>query len=254
MIQYRKNITKAVATMALVASVATPGLSFAQSASSTSPSTSVKAFCANVDAFAQKINTKLTEKQTSYDEKKQERIDKINTKQSEREAALEKKRGEWDGKRLEAFTKVEVKATTDAQKQAVTVYENTVKQAVSTKRASVDSAISTFNTGVSSLITSRKSAVDGLIATFSASVTAATNLVKTECAGGVSSADARAHLETAVKAARATLKSSVAALPKVKISIQQLATARKATVTTAESTFKTTVEQAKATLKVAFGK
>jgi len=137
--------SKAVALVSLM-SVAglllAPVSSLALDRATTTPKTSP--VCTNLTTSTAKITTnldtlqaKVTQAQTSQDQKQTVDWQQVDQKVS---AA----RSTADTARINDFTKLEAKATTAAQKQAVTAYELAVHNAVTTRRAAADTAPPNF--------------------------------------------------------------------------------------------------------------
>ncbi len=232
---------KVLSVFALIATVVVPVSSFAATATTTLKGD----FCTNVDSIASKTNVLLA--------KKQSQADALKAKEVSAGSKLYAKRDQWNNNRDGHFSKLEAKAKTDAQKQIVATYEATINTGVATKRAAIDSAIATFSTGVSQLIDGRKTGIDGALATLTQSVDTLVATAKSECANGVTSKDAKAHLQTGITSAKATFKTSVEQLPKVKDEVAALQVARKTSISATEATFKTLVSQATQDLKTALG-
>jgi len=90
------------------------------------------------------------------------------------------------------------------------------------------------------------------VATFKSSVDAAVTKAKTDCDAGVTPATARQTFTASVKTAKDKLRSYIQALDKIGPQVEALAKTRNDAVRAANQTFKTTLEQAQATLKAAF--
>ncbi len=210
-------------------------------------------FCVNVETTTGKISQKILDKEAKINEIKTARLDKLAQKQAERDTKLEETRAKWDANRQTLYTKLEEKAKTDDQKQAVANYKATVESAVTARRALVDDAISTFRSDVKQAIEDKTAVNTDAIEAFKNAVDSAITKAKSDCAGGVLPQTVRQELTSAIKAARETLKSEVQAKGELGKAIQALIETKKQAVEKAVSDFKATEESARQELKQAFG-
>ncbi len=247
-----KNNLKYIGVFALVAVIILPTTTFAARSESTVRNAGTQ-FCATLDKRATEVNSKIDDKKEKLDIRQHDRLNKKSADRSERDTKLEMHRDGWDDHRGERITKLEAKATTDAQKAAVAQFNTTMTAAINARRSAIDTAISTFRTGVDSITGTRVSAVDTAIATFKTARQSALEKAKTDCAAGVDSKTAKATFEASMKAALNTFKAAKTAVIK-KNDVTVLSQARKAAIEKAVADFKVTMDAAQATLKLAFPK
>lgn len=250
-----RNLSKAVAAAALVASVAAPNILYGQTQQAVNKvvtTTDVNNFCAKISTLSGELAKTVTQKMGDYETRKQDRISKVKGRQTDRNKKITDKRSEWDSERTQHFAGIQAKAKTDEQISAVSEYESTVKAAVNTKRAKVDAAIKTYNDGISALLNSRVDGLDGALDGFKDKVDAAVLDAKNACAAGGDPAEAKSKLKAVIEQNKNSLKDSVKVLPAVKADVEKLQANRKAAISVAEMEFKTAVEKAQTTLKAAF--
>ncbi|HEY6737032.1 MAG TPA: hypothetical protein VI322_04935 [Candidatus Saccharimonadia bacterium] len=151
------------------------------------------------------------------------------------------------------FAELEVKATTDDQKAAVTEFEAAIKAAVAARRAAVDAADNTFKQGLLDANATRQAALKAAAADYRAAVQAALDAAKASCAAGTSPATVRDTLKSALDAARAKLEAARKAAGKGDTNLDALKAARKAAVDKANADFRAAVKAALTKLRAALG-
>lgn len=245
-----KTFTK-VLTLTLATSLLAPVVSFAQ----TTPGANVtpsKLFCSKIDQVVAPIDQRFAEREAKLQAKRQETADNLTKKISDRDAHLAEVRATADANRKAEYAKLEARATTDAQKQAVAAFEATTDAAIAARKAAVDSAISMLRQNVAQAIATRKAAVDTATNTFKTAKTAAIQKAKTDCAAGVDAKTVRDTFKASMKTAQNKLKSDYQAIDKVKGSFETIRTEKKQALDKAFADFKTTMEKARTDLKLAF--
>lgn len=252
-----KKVTFAVLSAAVLVA---PGLASAQTDININAGGSVRSdlknangvtnFCTNLTTAAASVQTALTEKETKLITNQNNLTTKLTNKEADRDKKSQDKRTESDSHREQNFAKLSVKATTDAQKQAVATFEATVNAAVTARRTAIDAALAKFRTDLAALIKTRQTAVDAAAATFKTSVTAAITKAQTACTKSDADPKAiRTQLILDLKAARDAFKSNRKAQNSLKPQIQALEKTKNAAIKKAVEDFKTTVSKARATLK-----
>lgn len=227
------------------------GPAFAQVGTSTSAGRA-QISCERLTQFADQVMTRLAEHEQKYGERYTERLSKINGREVEQDARLVNRRGEQTEQRSEWYTKLEVKATTDAQKAAVAIFRSTIDVAITTRRAAVDKAVADFRIGLDAVIAARKATLDGIAATFTTSMNTALAKAKTDCAAQVDPRTVRETLRVALEAARVKFQTDKTAAEKARTTIEALRVTRRTAIKNALDAFRATAEQARAQLKAAF--
>lgn len=232
--------------MAMAINLFSPALIFAQE------TPTPKGFCTRVNEFTSRIDERITDREAKLQAKRQERANNLVEQKNKRDTLRSKNRVGRDENRQEHYTKLESRATTDAQKQAVVVFKTTVEAAVSARKAVVDNAIKAFRQSVDQSIASRKSAVDGAINTFKNAKIAAVEKAKADCAARVDPRTVRETFRTNMKAAQDKFKSDRQAIETLKDTFEPIRTARKQAVEKAIADFKMIMEKARTDLKATF--
>jgi hypothetical protein len=241
-----KKILTIVLGLAIATNLFLPVASFAQT------TTVANRFCTNIDKILSPIDQRIADREGKLQAKRQEISDNLAKRINERDAKKLENRNVRDDNRDAQYAKLEAKATTDAQKQAVASFKTTVESAVSARKATVDSAIQALRQSVDQSITARKSAVDAAINAFKNSRTAAMEKAKADCVAGVDAKTVRETYRTSMKAAQDKFKSDFQAIEKLKGSFETVRAERKQAVEKAIADFKVVMEKARADLKTAF--
>lgn len=158
-----------------------------------------------------------------------------------------------DEARFADYSKLEAKAKTASQSEAIRAYENSVNAAVDVRRTSYDEARNVFRTGVKIAIEGRRSIVNGQVNDFRASVNLAIEDAKTDCVDAkITKATTRLAFVDALKAAQNTFKNVRGDDLKVKEQVKPLVDARVASFAAANQAFQTSMSLAKSALVAAF--
>jgi hypothetical protein len=252
-----KQIFNILATAALT--VAMPASALAVDARPTDPKpnerqTSSLSCGAGLLAAKTKANDSVGGKTKELESKKTEHEAKKSKLQTDRKATVDERKVSADKLRDEEFTKIDAQATTEAQKQAATIFKATVKTAMEARRGSYEQARETFKTGVDAAVASHKTQTTSQVTGYKAAVDAAFAKATTACqATNPDTAAIMASLKTELSNARKTFKDGRQSDTKVSADIKVLVEARKKSMTEANALFKDTVTKARETLKAAWG-
>lgn len=207
--------------------------------------------CANLDTFVSKTTDRMINQESKFQKHYDEKFLKVADREKKQDEKLSGIRLKQDDTRDARYTKLDERAETDAQKQAVANFKAAMASAIEVRRAAVDKAITDFRAGLKSAIDSRKSSTDGIIAVFKSSVTAALDKAKADCTGGTDVKTVRQTLKADLKTAREKFVSDRKAIDKLKVSAEQLLVTRKTAFEKAMADFKVAAEKARADLKAA---
>lgn len=210
-------------------------------------------FCSRFADHAATIATNMGERKNAFEDRKANRAGTVDENRDNRDGKLEDKRSDADARRSEMYAKLESKANTDDEKDAVDDFKKTIEKAVDVRRDAVNAAIADFRTGADAAAATRKDDVEAMADAFTKAVNAAVEKAKSDCASGATPATVRTNFQAALKVARENLQADRSASEKLKTQIQVLADARKVSIEKALSSFKATLELAKGDLKKAFG-
>jgi hypothetical protein len=224
---------------------------FAQ-ATTTPPRGGKENFCTRIAATAAQIDQRYSQRQLSLEARRSARRTSLAERReryAEKRAELRKK---WETKRAEMIGKLEEKAGTDARQRALTKFKTAMAAAEAARKAAVDAVQKAFREGLDKLIAERKAAEDALVKAFRATVRAAFQKAKDDCAGGADPAAVRETLKASLEAAKKKFQEDRKALEPIGAKVKDLVEARKAAYKKALDDFKAAAEKARADLKAAF--
>lgn len=228
-----------------------PSLVFAQNGNQ-GVEQKIKNFCNQLSNLTSRVDQRASGLGEKLQLKRNEIQNKIQERRENRDVKLEQVREKWDANREEHFTKLEEKAQTEEQKQAVIDFKKAVKDAITARRLAIDTAIDDFKAGTDQAIAERKSAIDKLSDEYESAVKEAITKATTDCASGASAATIRQNLANDLKAARDKFNSEKQALDKLQVEKDQLIAEKKAAFDKAISDFKVAMEKARNDFKNSF--
>jgi hypothetical protein len=209
--------------------------------------------CERITERAGAFQQKAGDQENQIKTRNTARLTNWTTKENEQDAKLAGLRMAWDANLKNQFSALEVNAQTDAQKTAVTNFETITNAAVATRRLAVDSAIKTFRAGMQNTITTRQGQLDQLVSTSATSRQTLWSKAEADCAAGVDAKTVMANLKSGLQAIRTQTQTDKQNVVKTNTVVATLVAARKAAFDKAFSDFKATMEQARISLKKAFG-
>ncbi|MEP7162430.1 MAG: hypothetical protein ABI747_01560 [Candidatus Moraniibacteriota bacterium] len=208
-----------------------------------------EAFCADFTSTQAKIAKEFSEKRGKLDVFLKDKDQNLDDERNARDAKLEEARSKADQRRSEWYLRLEARAKTDDEKDAVTKFKQTVEKAVENRRESIDDAIADFRKSVDSALTSRQSSMETTRDAFQAAMDVALEQVKTDCDNNLTTVNIKKKFKDNLKVARAKLSSDKTNLDKVHDDIQTLATARRTIIKKAQVDFDAALASATAELK-----
>lgn len=251
------NLMRGGSVLGVAALLSIPSVSMAlgsrDGATTTADTTKTSPFCTNLSTDISNINSRMTSLESKVSQAWTQQDQKLMAEAQTVDQKVAADRQAADTQRQADFTKLEAKATTGSEQQAVQTYETTVNNAVSTRRAAYDAARQTFRSGLAADVTSRHSTVTDQSDTFQVSVNAAISTAQASCASDPSGgAAARTAFVASLKSAREAFEGDRSGDQKVKQQAQQLAATRDATFRSADQAFKASMQTARQTLDKAF--
>jgi hypothetical protein len=210
-------------------------------------------FCSKFSEKASTIAERLAERQTKVTNFINEHESSLGERRDNRDANLADLRSKADQKRSEWYVRLQDRADTDAQKDAVLKFKQTVEDAVDTRRETVNDAIAAFRNGVDTAIAGRKDDMKSARDKFKTSVDAAVAKVKTDCDNGETTVTIRSNFKTSLQMAREALKTDKNNVDKVGAQVKALADGRSAIVKKAIADFNAALQKALADLKQVLG-
>lgn len=192
------------------------------------------------------------------------RLDELKSKETAREARrleqwnkhlanLDQKRAEQDARIAAHTVKLNDKAQSDDQRQAVVVFQSAVQAAIQARRTAVDAALDAFRKGIADALAARKSGVEKALDDFTVAFKAAASKAEVDCASGIAPRTVRTTFTSAVKTTRASLTAARKAGNNFGETMKQLTAAKKVALDKAQGDFKAALEKAKVDLKAAIG-
>lgn len=211
-------------------------------------------FCANLSTIAAKVTANIPKREDFRNQKLDAGMSKVGDRLQLRLTKIDDKRETWDADRKARYAKLEAAAKTPEQQAAVKTFESTIDAAVATRHSAVDAAVATFQKGVNDLLSSRQAQMDAAFATLTSSTQAAIAKATASCAtSAVDVSAVRTQFVADMKAANDAFRTAVKPT-NIRSSMEALRATRDAAIRNATESFKTTMQQATATLKAAFGR
>jgi hypothetical protein len=113
-------------------------------------------FCERFGATADKMLEKMEQHRNRYTERREERTQNREERADAADSRLSQIRSNQDAKRNESYQRLEGVADTDAKKAALKKFQETVEEAVETRRDAVDAAMNSFREGVQGSVSGGK--------------------------------------------------------------------------------------------------
>ncbi len=208
--------------------------------------------CVAVERMQVSLGEQWRNLQLRLDVKRDEIIAKINIEEKNRDQDVSIERDREDAKIANINADLKIVADTDAEHAAIVVFQADIRAAVTARRKALDAANTTFRAGIKAAHESRRIAVAAAIKKYSTAINAAFAKAKADCARSVAPATVKEQLAASVRAAKLTLQADLQAIDTMGKRVQPLITARRAAHAKAQADFQTSLEAAKAKLKLVF--
>lgn len=209
-------------------------------------------FCGRFAETTGNIAEKMSGVRTEIDELKGNREATMEDRRDTRDESLNGIRSMQDARRVEWYAKLEARATTDRQKDAVREFEKTVDASVETRRDAVDAAIAVFRSGVDSLVSGKKNSAEAAADTFQGAVDAAVAKAKADCEAGKDPETIRNTFRASLKKAKTELTASRKSVEGIGGQVDALAKVRNESIRKAVEAFDASLKAATEKLKTAF--
>ncbi len=213
---------------------------------------SKESICLQIDTLSTQKIADAEDKQTKFQERYTEEVNKLADNQTKADAELQTKRDEAESLLFQKITAFSEEASTTEQKDAISHFQDALKTARDSRKTALDTAIKTFRDGVASTSDMRKGLINDALLSFQTSVASAFEKAKTDCANNISPDVVRTNLRLAITTAQEKLKSDKLVVLKVGTSIDLLIKVRKQSVAKAVVDYKLTIRKAKANLRLGF--
>lgn len=238
----------------LLPAFALAALPVRQNTQGTASSTPAVNFCTTLPQLTAQINNRLAQSTTNLQNRQQEIQTKVQERQTTRTQQLTQARIKANQDRQVIYQQLMAKATTDAQKQAVITFQNTIEAAVTTRQTAVDAARQAYWSALDNALVSRKTAVDTARQNFFSAVQTALTTASSQCTAGTAPATVRQTFQAALQTAKTQFSANRKAVDKIGPQVKALVQTRNTAIKKAMDDFKKTAEQARLTLKTAFAK
>ncbi|MBU1132627.1 hypothetical protein KKC32_05295 [Patescibacteria group bacterium] len=206
-------------------------------------------FCDKFSAWTEKVKNRIVENDAKLENWRAQNLNKRMERLTAQDGKSEQNRKRWDENRTNHFSKLEEKAQTDEQRQALIKFQESVNAAVSARRASMDAAKSAFREGISAKLQARKSKTDEVISAYRNGIDGIIEKINADCDTGADQKELRTTGMSALKNAKTKFQSDRKAIEKVNVSLETLLSTRKKAMEKAQADFKSALEKAKEELK-----
>ncbi|MCL5435654.1 MAG: hypothetical protein M1275_01070 [Patescibacteria group bacterium] len=213
--------------------------------------TAAAAVCARIDAFMEKLQAGLGQANTNLAQVRTERSYNLQNRAEQNDEKLNKIRDTAETNREQFYEKLQARATSDGQKQAVETFRNTVEAAVQVRRTAVDAAIEAFRQGLKEAVQTRQETTERTRTAFQTAVQAAEAEAKANC-GTLDAQTVRTQLLSDLQKARTQLRANIKVANQVQTTLQQLKQTRRQAIKKAIDTFHAAFQAALSDLKAAF--
>jgi len=244
------NRLRALVSALLLTSLFVPGLA---SAAVSPNDVRGNLLCSQLSTLATNVEQRLGETKSQLDAMRSRRDAMLTKLRGDRQDTLENKKMQADAARQQHIVTLNGLADTDAQKAAVTAFQNAVDQAVNARIASVKTANDVFQKGLDAAIAARKTQADTITRKYADAVKAAIAKAEADCAANQTQATVRSTLTSALQKARTQFMTDRQTIVKIDTTVKTLVDARGRTVQKARQDFVAAIQKAREDLRSAFG-
>ncbi|MDD4989094.1 MAG: hypothetical protein PHV42_01575 [Candidatus Pacebacteria bacterium] len=245
------NIFKKIIWSALLLStVFSPVLLSAETASTT-PDTG-KGICVQISAWSEKKMAAVLDKQTKFEANYALELKKQQDKQTAADTILQNERDAADQAFQREVSTLSSQASSTAEVQAITAFQNSVESARNIRKAGIDAAIKAFRDGVSAALDLRKATIDTAILNFQTSIKTALDKAQADCMNSVAGETIRANLKLAFDTAQQKLLADKLSAIKIGASADSLTKIRRDSIKKILSDYKVAIRKAKVDLRIVF--
>ena len=201
---------------------------------------------------AQQIQTRLTERISKLTQKRNATEDNIQARVEKRTTQRTQRQASWETKKEIVWDKLEAKASTDEQKAAVAKFIETVQTAVKTKNTAINSIITETHAALQTRNNERRGQIDSQINKYKNTVASISSQISKDCEAGKNAGEIREYYKTQMKQARDKFQNREKNSEEFKAGVNSLRETKKAEIQKIIETFKQTVEDAKTELLKTF--
>lgn len=243
----RTGATTLVLCALLVPAVSQAALGDRAVRTGSSTGTRVAFSCDTIDTMQTKFLTQLDARAVAIAGRPQ-LGDKVETGKAARLAQLETTRETNDERREAAYDALRGKASTTAQKAAVTTFVAEVEALVVERKAAVDAAIAAFEAGVDDM----KADLDGAVSTAKSTAKSEITALFAEAKAACTETSTAAEIQTLIRTGLTELKADRSSMGRdgsFRTALEALRATRKTAIEAAHAEFRTGMDAAKAELK-----
>lgn len=210
-------------------------------------------FCVGIAQRLEKVDQKVSEQLGDLAKEGKDRLPRLEEQWQKHMTDLEERRTQRDANLDQHFAKLEERAKTEAQKQAVAAFKTAVLSVIEARRTAVQAALDAFHSGVKSILEVRRTAIEKAFADRAAAFKAATEKAKSDCLAGIAPKTVRTAFTSSLKSAQEKFAATRRANDEFKKTMEKLEMDKKAAFEKAHNYFKAVIQGAKTDLKKAFG-
>ena len=213
------------------------------------------AFCTRIQNNASALQGEMFQKIKNFLEKHSERTLRVQSDRLERDAERSKRQNAWSTAYDKHFSKLRERAGTDAEIQAVEAFQITVTAALETRRKALEIIIERLRVGTDEAMAVRQAQLEDALNRMQASVDTALSRVRIECVqSGIDPMTLRTELVTALRSAREEFtRSAKQSNDAVAAQLRSFSQGKRNEAIAAEQVMRLTLEEARRSLKRAFG-
>lgn len=205
--------------------------------------------CSNINTFTVKLNSRISEKESSFLITKSAQIKKLSSLQTRQNQKLEMVLEKQTQNIAFLYAKLEILAKTDYQKQTINNFKLSVDAAIKTRRSAIDAANSIFRNTVNKLIIDRQEITKNLINDFKEKNIVTLEKARVACINGEPLINLRSNLLGELRNSKETFTTEIRNIGNLKFAIEPLVKTNRNSIKLAEENFKHDLESARLTLK-----
>lgn len=210
-------------------------------------------FCERLNEIILRIDKRFIDESIKLQKKyREERLNNLEKRRSMRNNHRLENRNLRNDNRQEHYRKLEERALSDTQKQAVITFKATIEKAISARKFIIDETIETFEKDIDAVIALRNIAIDSAINDFKNTKITAINKAKTDCLAGIDSKIVRETFQTEMNKAQNKFKNDQQEIEELKNLLYSINIERKKKIERAIINFKAVVEKERIGLEKAF--
>lgn len=207
--------------------------------------------CNRMDELSNKIEKNLSNKQQALDKRRNEQSKKIQNNHDNKTAEITKLRNQWDKNRSNHYDKLNEKATTQEQKDAIEQFKNAIESAVAKRRATFDQATQDYRDTIDYAINNKQNGIDQVVSIYKTNIGLAKDQLNQDCQQNKTDSEIRSKFNKSIEEAKNALNGNVNGVDQIALQVNQAKQARASILNQSVQEFRSTVESAKLKLQTA---